>query len=272
METAAKRRIKFFVLDRINPLGGDIINGPLLADKPSFVRYHNIPVRHGMTAGELAKMYNKEKSLGANLTVIPLKGWRRNMLQDATGLPWRNPSPNMRSLTEAVLYPGVGLLEFCKISVGRGTNTPFEIIGAPYIDDLYLAQVLNSKNLEGVTFLPIRFTPNASKFTGKECGGINLVITNRDEFNAVATGLQIAATLHEIYPEDFDLEKVNTLLGHPNILKEIDSGQSIEKIREGMVVDEAKFRKRRRQYLMYPESQMGLNDLLKIRILGQELP
>ncbi len=272
METAAKRRIKFFVLDRINPLGGDIINGPLLADKPSFVRYHNIPVRHGMTAGELAKMYNKEKSLGANLTVIPLKGWRRNMLQDATGLPWRNPSPNMRSLTEAVLYPGVGLLEFCKISVGRGTNTPFEIIGAPYIDDLYLAQVLNSKNLEGVTFLPIRFTPNASKFTGKECGGINLVITNRDEFNAVATGLQIAATLHEIYPEDFDLEKVNTLLGHPNILKEIDSGQSIEKIREGMVVDEAKFRKRRRQYLMYPESKMGLNDLLKIRILGQELP
>jgi uncharacterized protein YbbC (DUF1343 family)/CubicO group peptidase (beta-lactamase class C family) len=272
METAADNRKKFFVLDRVNPLGGDIINGPLLADTPSFVRYHNIPVRHGMTAGELAQMYNKEKGWGANLTVIPLKGWRREMLQDATGLPWRNPSPNMRSLTEAVLYPGVGLLEFCKISVGRGTNTPFEIIGAPYINDLHLAQVLNAKNLSGITFLPIRFIPDASKFHGQECGGINLVITNRKEFNAVATGLQIAAILDELYPENFDLEKVNTLLGHPIILKEIQEGRPIEKILDRLGADEAKFRKRRREFLLYPETKMELKDLLKIRILGQEIP
>ncbi len=272
MEVAGTNRKKFFVLDRANPIGGDIVNGPLLADTTSFVRYHDVPVRHGMTAGELAQMYNKEKGLGTNLTVIPLKGWRRNMLQDATGLPWRNPSPNMRSLTEAVLYPGVGLLEFCKISVGRGTNTPFEIIGAPYINDLHLAQVLNAKNLSGITFLPIRFTPNASKFHGQECGGINLVITNRDEFNAVATGLQIAAILHELYPKNFDLDKVNTLLGHPIILEEIQAGRPIKKILERVGVDEAKFRKRRREFLLYPETKMELQDLLKIRILGQELP
>ena len=272
MEVAGTHRKKFFVLDRANPIGGNIVNGPLLADTTSFVRYHDVPVRHGMTAGELAQMYNKEKGLGTNLTVIPLKGWRRNMLLDATGLPWRNPSPNMRSLTEAILYPGVGLMEFCKISVGRGTNTPFEIIGAPYINDLHLAQVLNDKKLSGITFLPIRFTPDASKFEGQECGGINLVITNRDEFNAVATGLQIAAILHELYPENFDLDKVNTLLGHPIILEEIQAGRPIKKILERVDVDEAKFRKRRREFLLYPETKMELQDLLKIRILGQELP
>jgi uncharacterized protein YbbC (DUF1343 family) len=272
MEAAGDNRKQFFVLDRVNPIGGDIVNGPLLADAPSFVRYHDIPVRHGMTAGELAQMYNKEKKLNVNLTIIPLEGWRRNMLHDATGLPWRNPSPNMRSLTEAILYPGIGLLEFCKISVGRGTDTPFEIMGAPYIDDLHLAQVMNAKKLSGITFLPIRFTPDASKFHGQECGGINLVITDRKKFNAFATGLQIASVLNELYPKKFDLDKVNILLGHPIILKEVQDAQPMKKILERVGVDEAKFRKRRREFLLYPETKMELQDLLKIRILGQELP
>jgi uncharacterized protein YbbC (DUF1343 family) len=272
MEAAGDNRKQFFVLDRVNPIGGDIVNGPLLADAPSFVRYHNIPVRHGMTAGELAQMYNKEKKLNVNLTIIPLEGWRRNMLHDATGLPWRNPSPNMRSLTEAILYPGIGLLEFCKISVGRGTDTPFEIIGAPYIDDLHLAQVMNAKKLCGITFLPIRFTPDASKFHGQECGGINLVITDRKKFNAFATGLQITSVLNELYPKKFDLDKVNILLGHPIILKEVQDAQPMKKILERVDDDEEKFRKRRREFLLYPETKMELQDVLKIRILGQEIP
>ena len=272
MEAAASAGKRFFVLDRVNPVGGNIVNGPLLADTRTFVRYHDIPVRHGMTAGELAHMFNAEKKLGVNLTIIPVVGWRRDSFHDATGLPWRNSSPNMRSLTEAILYPGVGLLEFCKLSVGRGTDTPFEVIGAPYIDDLHLAQLLNNKKLPGISFLPIRFSPDASKFKNQQCGGVNLVLTDRVKFRAVETGLHIAATLHQLYPDNFDLAKVNTLLGHPGILQEIRAGKPIESLLRTLAADEAKFRKRRRPHLLYPESKMELQDLLKIRILGQELP
>src|SRR5690606_31486281 len=139
--------------------------------------WHPIPVRYAMTVGELARMFNEEKAINADLHVIPLKGWDREMLFDQTMLPWTNPSPNMRSLTQAILYPGVGLLETTALSVGRGTDTPFEVIGAPYIDDLKLAAELNNADLEGVRFIPIRFTPDASVFKDKECRGVNIILT-----------------------------------------------------------------------------------------------
>ena len=271
MEAAAQAKLQFFVLDRTNPVGGHHVEGPLLADATTFVRYHDLPVRHGMTAGELARLFNEEKKLGLDLHVVPAQGWRRDSFHDATGLPWRNPSPNMRNLTQAVLYPGVGLLEFCKLSVGRGTDTPFEILGAPYIDDLHLAQVLNARQLPGVTFLPIRFTPAASKFRDQACGGVNLVLTDRDKFRATTTGLHIADALHRLYPGDFDLEKVNTLLGHPALLRQVRDGQ-LDKALQTLEADRTRFLKRRRPFLLYPESKPALEDLLKIRIFGQEVP
>ncbi len=271
MEAAAAAGLKFIVLDRVNPVGGHEVNGPLLKDTTSFVRYHDIPVRHGMTAGELARMFNKEKGFNVELVIIPVQGWRRDKLQDATGLPWRNPSPNMRNLTQAILYPGVGLLEFCSLSVGRGTDTPFEVLGAPYIDDLLLAGVMNAKKLPGITFLPIRFTPDASKFSGQVCGGVNLVLTDRKAFKAVETGIQLAVVLHKLYPRKFDLKKVNTLLGHPKILADIRDGRPAREILQGWKDDEMRFRKRRREFLLYPGPGLELQDLLRLEILGFEL-
>jgi uncharacterized protein YbbC (DUF1343 family) len=271
MEAAAQANLKFFVLDRSNPVGGHLVEGPLLEDSRTFVRYHDIPVRHGMTAGELARLFNAEKALSLNLHIVPVQGWRRDSFHDATGLPWRNPSPNMRSLTQAILYPGVGLLEFCKLSVGRGTDTPFEVIGAPYIDDLHLAQVLNAKKLPGITFLPIRFTPNANKFRDQKCRGVNLVLTDREKFRATTTGLHIAKVLHRLHSSDFDLEKVNTLLGHPKILRQIRESR-LDKALQTLEADRVRFHKRRRPFLLYTESKPALEDLLKIRIFGQELP
>ena len=271
MEAAAEAKLKFFVLDRSNPVGGHLVEGPLLADSQTFVRYHNIPVRHGMTAGELAHLFNKEKKLSLDLQVVPLEGWQRDSFHDATSLPWRNPSPNMRSLTQAILYPGVGLLEFCKLSVGRGTDTPFEVLGAPYINDLHLAQVLNAKQLPGITFLPVQFTPTTSKFSKEKCQGINLVITDREKFRATTTGIHIADTLYHLFPEQFDLEKVNTLLGNPELLSLIRKGQ-LNNVIQTIENDRIRFQKRRKPFLIYPESKPALEDLLKIRILGQDVP
>ena len=259
------------MLDRSNPVGGHLVEGPLLADSQTFVRYHNIPVRHGMTAGELAHLFNKEKKLSLDLQVVPVEGWQRDNFHDATSLPWRNPSPNMRSLTQAILYPGVGLLEFCKLSVGRGTDTPFEVLGAPYINDLHLAQVLNAKQLPGITFLPVQFTPTTSKFSKQKCQGINLVITDREKFRATTTGLHIADTLYHLFPEQFDLEKVNTLLGNPELLSLIRKGQ-LNQVIQTIENDRIRFQKRRKPFLLYPESKPALEDLLKIRILGQDVP
>lgn len=251
MEAAAKAKIKFFVLDRVNPINGVAIDGPILADKTSFVGYHQVPVRHGMTIGELAKMYDAEKHFGADLTVIEVEGWKRDMWFDATGLPWKNPSPNMRSLTQATLYPGVGLLEFSAVSVGRGTDTPFEVVGAPYIDDLKLAAELNAAGLEHVRFVPIRFTPNASVYKDKECRGVNIILTDRDKCDVVDIGITIAATLHRLYPKDYNLDKFNRLLGHPATIQMIRDGKSAKEIRKSWQADVNDFMKRRKEFLLY---------------------
>ena len=173
-------RRPFVVLDRPNPIDGVSMAGPLVdAGAETFVGCHPIPLRHGMTVGELAKMFAADLKLDLDLTVIPCEGWRRSDAFDATGLEWVNPSPNMRSLTEAFLYPGIGLLEFTNLSVGRGTDTPFEVIGAPWLDGRVLADALAARRIPGVGFVPIRFTPSASKFKGEQCGGVNIVVTDR---------------------------------------------------------------------------------------------
>src|SRR3989475_682234 len=184
LEAAGENGKKYFVLDRVNPINGTAIDGPVLTEKTSFVGFHQVPLRYGMTIGELAKMFNEERGSKAELTIIELENWRRDLWLDQTGLPWTNPSPNMRNLTEAILYPGVGLLESA-VSVGRGTDTPFEVIGAPYIDDIKLAAELNRAGLSGVRFVPIRFTPKASLFQGEACAGVYIMITDRDALNAV---------------------------------------------------------------------------------------
>jgi uncharacterized protein YbbC (DUF1343 family)/CubicO group peptidase (beta-lactamase class C family) len=251
LEAAAKAKLKFFVLDRVNPITGMSADGPVLNEDTSFTGFHPIPVRHGMTVGELARMFNQERGFNADLTVIPLQNWSRDLWFDETGLPWINPSPNMRSLNEATLYPGVGLLETTAVSVGRGTGTPFEVVGAPYIDDVRLAAELNSAALAGVRFVPIRFTPNASVFKDKPCAGVNIVLTDREACNVVDMGIAIAQTLHRLYPKDFDIEKFNRLLCHRGTVDAIKAGKSRSEIRQAWNLDLEEFRKRREAYLLY---------------------
>ncbi len=241
MEAAADAKIKFVVLDRVNPIGGELVEGPLRDDEASFTAWHSLPVRHGMTVGELAQMFRDERSIDVELTVVPIREWTRAQWQDDAGLPWINTSPNMRSLNAAALYPGIGLLERA-ISVGRGTDTPFEIIGAPYIDGARLAKQLVS--LPGITFTPVRFTPTSSIFAGQECGGVRLTITDRKTFRAVDAGITLASTLATLYPQQFKLDELQPLLRHQPTIDAIKSGKV-------PVWDLREFMKRRAKYLMY---------------------
>jgi uncharacterized protein YbbC (DUF1343 family) len=236
----------------VNPIGGVTLDGPVLSGPGgAFTAYHAIPLRHGMTVGELARMFNEERGIRADLTVVPVEGWSRNQWFDETGLPWTNPSPNMRSLTEAALYPGVGLLETTALSVGRGTDTPFEVVGAPYIDDVKLAAELNRSGLRGVRFIPVRFTPSASVFKGTACGGVNVVLLDRDRCAAVDIGVTIAQVLHRMHPKEFNLDKFNNLLQDRASLEAIRSGQPVAEIRQRWAADLAKFQARREKFLLY---------------------
>ncbi len=251
MEAAAKAGVEFMVLDRVNPVNGVTVEGPMATGTPSFIAWHRIPLRHGMTAGELARMFNEEREIGARLTVVPCSGWRRADWFDATGLPWTNPSPNMRSLTEATLYPGVGLMEFCAVSVGRGTDTPFEVIGAPYVDDLGLARELNAAGLAGVRFIPVRFTPKASVFAGKECGGVQIILTDRNAFRAADLGVVLATTLHRMHPEELKLDKMAGLLANGETLERIRAGMKLTEVRRARDAGLEEFRRRRTRHLLY---------------------
>jgi uncharacterized protein YbbC (DUF1343 family)/CubicO group peptidase (beta-lactamase class C family) len=251
LEAAAKRNLEFIVLDRVNPIDASVVEGPVYTGTNShFVAYHQIPLRHGMTVGELARMFNAERNLNARLTVIPVKNWRRSQWFDETGLPWINTSPNMRNLTQAILYPGVGLVEFA-VSVGRGFDTPFEVVGAPYVDDVQLATELNRAGLPGIRFIPIRFTPKASVFKDKPCGGVYLLLTDRDQCPVVDVGILLAMTLHRLYPNDFDLQKVEVLLRSPSTLEAIRAGKSLTEIKAGWSMDLAEFQARRGPFLLY---------------------
>jgi uncharacterized protein YbbC (DUF1343 family)/CubicO group peptidase (beta-lactamase class C family) len=250
MEAAAKAKKSFYVLDRVNPIGGIQVEGPAVIDAEKPTATHAIPLRHGMTAGELAAMMNAERHIGCDLKVIPVEGWQRGLLLDQTGLPWINPSPNMRSLNAALLYPGIGLLEF-SISVGRGTDTPFEVLGAPYVDDLRLSYELNKHGLAGVQYTPVRFTPTASVFKGEACGGVRMAITDRAALRPVEVGIAIACTLQRLYPKEFKLALVDTLLNRAASVQAIRSGEAWKKVVAGWEQETQAFAQRRKRFLTY---------------------
>lgn len=213
LEAASEHGRRVVVLDRPNPINGLAAEGPLAdADSLSFVAPHPVPIRHGLTVGEMARLMHRERNLSCPLEVIRCEGWRRENWFDATGLLWISPSPNMRRLTAAALYPGVGLLEFTNVSVGRGTDAPFETFGAPYIDPRAFAGALNAEALPGVRFVPVRFTPGSSVFKGEVCGGVHLLVLDRNRLNAVQVGLTLAVTLRRLYPDAWQPDKLHTLL------------------------------------------------------------
>ncbi|HEX8722690.1 MAG TPA: exo-beta-N-acetylmuramidase NamZ domain-containing protein [Pyrinomonadaceae bacterium] len=252
MEEAAKARVPVFVLDRPNPIGGADAEGPVADDdKLSFTAYHTLPVRHGMTAGELARLFNEQRKIGCDLRVIRMENWRRGMWLDATGQTWVNPSPNMRSLTEATLYPGVGLLEMTNVSVGRGTDTPFELVGAPWLDGRRLAAYLNGRGLAGVRFVPVRFTPRASVHKDAECGGVNLVVTDRARFRPVRAGLEMAVALRRLYPDDWKVEDYRRLLVNADTLERVRRADDPEEIERAWQPRLAEFRRARARVLLY---------------------
>ena len=253
MKAADEQRKRFVVLDRPNPIGGQIVQGPMLdAGQEAFVAFHSLPVRHGMTIGELAKMFRDELKLDLELTVVPCEGWTRSMQWDSTGLTWINPSPNMRSLTQAFLYPGIGLLEATNVSVGRGTDTPFQVVGAPWISGRELASELNEIELPGVTFVPIEFTPGSSKHANVACHGIEILITDRQRLESVPLGLAIAKSLRKLYPEAWETKNLNTLLRNATIRDAILDGTIDPRFDPRLDLGLFEFQNRRQKYLLYP--------------------
>jgi len=252
MEEAARAGKPVFILDRPNPINGITTEGALAdEDKLSFIAAHTTPVRYALTIGELGQMMNTERKIGADVRIVKMEGWSRSMWFDETGQTWINPSPNMRSLTEATLYPGIGLLETTNVSVGRGTDTPFEVVGAPYIEGQKLARYLNGRNLPGVRFVPIRYKPNASTFKDQDCGGINIIVTDRNAFNAVRTGIEIAAGLRKLYPNDWQADKYARLLVNQEVLTLVTRGDSPEDIEKLVKPKIDEFIKRRAPFLLY---------------------
>ncbi|QDT99821.1 exo-beta-N-acetylmuramidase NamZ domain-containing protein [Gimesia aquarii] len=252
MQAAQKQGLKFIVLDRPNPINGVDFAGPVLDEgAQSFVGYHRIPVRHGMTVGELARMFNSEMKINVDLQVIQLQNWKREMYFDETGLTWVNPSPNMRNLNEAVFYPGIGLLETTNLSVGRGTDSPFEWIGASWLDGMKLARRLNQAGLPGVRFVPVQFTPSSSKFSGELCGGVNFIITDRRAFQSVRTGLEVAHQLRLLFPDQWETKHFNRLLGNQRVFDAVVAGKTVPQIQALYQDDLAEFAVRRAKYLLY---------------------
>ncbi len=251
MEAAAEHHIPFYVLDRPNGINGVDVAGPLLDAKyVSFVTYMpGFPIRHGMTMGEMARYFNAEKKLGADLHVIAMQGWRRSMWFDETGLEWVNPSPNIRNLTEAILYPGTCLLEGKSVSVGRGTDTPFEIVGAPWFRAREVAAYLNALQLPGVRFVPRRFCPTASVYKGQECQGVDIQIVNREVFDPVLMGMELVAATMKFHPGKVELTM--RLLGSDDVLAKLRAGESGRQILEQSQAQLAEFRRLRAKYLIY---------------------
>jgi uncharacterized protein YbbC (DUF1343 family)/CubicO group peptidase (beta-lactamase class C family) len=252
LEAAAEAGKRIIVLDRPNPINGASVQGPVSdAGRESFTNYGPIPIRHGMTIGELARYYNGERGIRAQLTVVAMEGWQRGDWLDATNVLWVNPSPNMRSLTAAMLYPGVGLVEGTNISVGRGTNTPFELVGAPWIAARELAQFLNTRAIAGVRFVPVEFTPASDVYALKKCGGVSIVMTDRNALDAPELGVEIASALHALYPAQFDMTKLDKLLVNAASAKAIADGVDPRRIAGEWDDEVARFRAARAKYLLY---------------------
>jgi len=252
MEVAAEQHLPFFVLDRPNPLGGEAIEGPMLdRDRTSFVGYFPMPVRYAMTMGELAQMFNAENKIGADLHVVAMKDWHRRDTFDMTGLAWVAPSPALRTLRANFLYPGVEILQAGGVSVGRGTPTPFEVLGAPWIDSDALLAELNRRKVPGVQFAAARFTPVSGLYEGKVCNGISIDLVDRSALQPILMGLEIAEALHHLYPEQFHLEKMIELLGSNTTIEQLKRGTDPKEIEASWGGDLDKFRAMHEKYLLY---------------------
>jgi uncharacterized protein YbbC (DUF1343 family)/CubicO group peptidase (beta-lactamase class C family) len=252
LEAAAKAGLEIVILDRPNPITGSFVQGPVSdPGQEKFTNYFPAPVRHGMTLGELAKMFNAERHIGAKLEVVPIDGWQPGDWFDSTGLEWVNPSPNLRSLTEATLYPGVALIEGTNVSVGRGTDTPFEVVGAPWVKSSELAAYLNARSIQSVRLVPIVFTPSSSNFAGETCQGVNLIILDRNTLDSPELGIELASALHKLYPNDFKLEKMADLLVNQTMFEALAAGEDPRRIAEDWQERLQAFVRLREKYLLY---------------------
>lgn len=263
MQICAKNNKEVIVLDRPNPINGIDIEGKILKKGfESFVGLYPIPIRHGMTIGELASYFNKEEKIGCKLHVVKMEGWKREWYFDETGLPWINPSPNMRSVDAALLYPGMCLIEATNLSEGRGTNCPFELIGAPFINANNLTSTLNGLNLDGVSFKPTSFKPNFQKYAYQDCHGIEIQIIDKKRFKPVLTGIAILKTIHDFHPKDFkwrnkpyefvsDIPAIDLLSGDDQLRKDIENKKSLEEIQKDWDVGYEEFLEKRKKCLLY---------------------
>jgi len=253
LEAAAAQKIPLYVLDRPNPINGLDVQGPMLdAAHFSNIGYGRRPIRHGMTSGELARLFNVENKIGADLRVIRMEGWERRMWMDQTGLEWIAPSPNIRNLTAAILYPGSCLLENTLVSVGRGTDTPFETVGAPWFRGLEVADYLNDRHLPGVRFIARHFTPAAEPYKGQACHGLDIQLINRDVFDASCLGLELLAATLKFHPGKFTLDrKIMLLLGNDKAAAELRRGQTGSEVNDSLRDELGEFRSLRSKYLMY---------------------
>jgi uncharacterized protein YbbC (DUF1343 family) len=252
MEEAAKRKIAFFVLDRPNLLGGEIMEGPMLdADKTNFVAYFPLPVRYALTIGELAQFFNTENHIGADLHVITMRNWHRNYFFESTGIKWIPPSPNLRTIKGSIVYPGIEILQSAGVSVGRGTQAPFEEFGAPWMNGDEVAGALNTRNLPGLRFAGQPFIPIAGLYSGQRCGGVSIKITDRFKVRSMRMGLEIAAILQKLYPKQFDSSKLIELLGNSDTVQQVQAGVAPEKIVASWADSLAAFDQVRRKYFLY---------------------
>jgi uncharacterized protein YbbC (DUF1343 family) len=252
LEAAAKAGVEVVILDRPNPITGSFVQGPVSDEgRESFTNYFSEPPRHGMSLGELAKMFNAERHIGARLDVVAMEGWQPGDWFDSTGLAWVNTSPNLRDLNEATLYPGVALIEGTNVSVGRGTDTPFEVVGAPWIKSRELAAYLNARGIQSVRFVPIVFTPSSSNFAGERCEGVNLIVLDRNTLDSPELGIELASALHKLYPNDFKLERMADLLVNQAVFEVIGAGEDPRRIAEDWQERLEEFVRLREKYLLY---------------------
>jgi uncharacterized protein YbbC (DUF1343 family)/CubicO group peptidase (beta-lactamase class C family) len=252
LEAAAKVGVEVIVLDRPDPITGSFVQGPVSdPGRENFTNYGQVPIRQGMTMGELAKMFNTEHNINAKLTVIPMEGWQRGDWFDATGLTWISPSPNLRTMTEAALYTGVAVVEGTNVSVGRGTDTPFELLGSPWIKSRELAAYLNARGIAGVRFVPVSFTPTGSTYSGQKCEGVNIVLTDRDGLDAPELGMELASALRKLYPADYKIERIQELLVNQAAYDALVAGQDPRRIAQDWQEGLDRFLQVRKKYLIY---------------------
>jgi len=252
MEEAAKRNIAFYVLDRPNPIGGDIVEGPMLdADKTSFTAYFPVPVRYGLTIGELAQFFNTENHINCDLHVVAMKNWHRNYFFESSGSRWVAPSPNLRTMKGAVLYPGLEILQNAGVSVGRGTQAPFEEFGAPWMNGDEVAAALNERHLDGLRFAGAPFIPVVGLYSGQRCGGVAVRVTDRAVVHSMRLGLEIAAILRKLYPDQFDPAKLLLLTGNAETIRQLQDGVAPERIEASWSSDLSAYDAVRRKYFLY---------------------